>query len=76
VTVVDASAVLEVLLRTSLAERWTAHMLRPGEVLCAPHLLDVEVPQVLRRHTLAQLRHSLSTYDAAYIALKHKVGFP
>jgi len=47
--VVDASAVLEVLLRTSVAPRVEA---RPfgRQTLHAPHLLDVEVAQVLRRY--------------------------
>lgn len=49
--VVDASAVLEVLLRTALAEEVEARLLRPDETLHAPHLLDVEVAQVLRRYT-------------------------
>jgi len=46
---VDASAVIELLLRR---ERWEAvadWTLAPGLVLHAPHLLDVEVAQVLRR---------------------------
>ncbi len=48
--VVDASAVLESLLRTpaaSAVERW---LFEPSQTLHAPHLLDVEVAQVVRRY--------------------------
>jgi predicted nucleic acid-binding protein len=48
--VVDASAVLEMLLRTPAAravERW---LFDPAQTLHAPHLLDVEIAQVLRRY--------------------------
>ena len=47
--VVDASAVLEVLLRTSVAPRVEARLFG-RQTLHAPHLLDVEVAQVLRRY--------------------------
>jgi predicted nucleic acid-binding protein len=47
--VVDASAVLELLLGTVLADRVAAHTLASGQMLHAPHLLDVEVTQALRR---------------------------
>lgn len=50
--VVDASVVLEVLLRTEAAEALEARMLNPAESLCAPHLLDIEVAQVVRRYCL------------------------
>jgi predicted nucleic acid-binding protein len=102
VIVVDASAVLEVLLRTRDAERVAARLLGGGDTLHAPHLLDLEVAQVLRRYVLAgelsavrgqealddlgdlpltryphspllprvwELRHNLTAYDAAYVAL-------
>jgi predicted nucleic acid-binding protein len=48
--VVDASAVLEALLRTPAAravERW---LFESSLTLHAPHLLDVEVAQVVRRY--------------------------
>lgn len=51
--VVDASAVLEVLLNTPAAARVAARLFVPGETLHAPHLLDLEVAQVLRRYALA-----------------------
>ena len=47
--VLDASAVLEVLLRTPAGEALTARVLHPRQALHAPHLLDVEAGQVLRR---------------------------
>jgi len=51
--VLDASAVLELLLNTSAAEAVGARILDPAETLHAPHLLDVEVLQVLRRYARA-----------------------
>jgi predicted nucleic acid-binding protein len=53
VIVVDASAVLEVLLRTPAASAIEARLFAAGESLHAPHLLDVEVAQVLRRYYAA-----------------------
>jgi predicted nucleic acid-binding protein len=109
VTVVDASTLIEVLLRTPLGDRCTERLLRRDDALFAPHLLDVEVMQVLRRYAqrgeirnsrgrealqdLADfpvtrcsheplleriwgLRHSLSAYDAAYIALAEALDAP
>jgi predicted nucleic acid-binding protein len=97
--VVDASVILDALLAGDSA---AAGALNSGEPVCAPHLLDVEVAQVLRRlagtsslapsraaEALAalevlpvlrfphyqllpriwELRHSLTAYDAAYVAL-------
>lgn len=48
--VVDASALLEVLLRTPMAEAIEARLFDARESTHAPHLLDVEVTQVLRRY--------------------------
>ncbi len=48
--VVDASAVLEVLLRTPASAAAERRLFDPGETVHAPHLLDVEVAQVLRRY--------------------------
>lgn len=47
--VVDASAMLEFLLQTPLGSRVEARLFRDGDALHAPHLLDVEVVQGLRR---------------------------
>jgi predicted nucleic acid-binding protein len=51
--VVDASALLEALLRTPAAADVTQRLLSPHQTLHAPHLLDVEVAQVLRRYAIA-----------------------
>ena len=48
--VVDASAVLEALLNTPASDAIRRRFFRDGETLHAPHLLDVEVLQVLRRY--------------------------
>jgi predicted nucleic acid-binding protein len=48
--VVDASAVLEVLLRTPTATAVERRLFEPSQTLHAPHLLDVEVAQVVRRY--------------------------
>lgn len=51
--VIDASAILEVLLNTTTGNKVAALLGRPDETIHAPHLLDIEVPQVLRRYSLA-----------------------
>jgi predicted nucleic acid-binding protein len=48
--VVDASAVLELLLRTPAARAVEKRLFDPTQTLHAPHLLDVEVAQVVRRY--------------------------
>ncbi|RIK93402.1 MAG: VapC toxin family PIN domain ribonuclease [Burkholderiales bacterium] len=47
--VLDASAALEVLLNDRLAANVARRIFDPTESLHAPHLIDVEVAQVLRR---------------------------
>ncbi|HVQ77097.1 MAG TPA: type II toxin-antitoxin system VapC family toxin [Candidatus Binatia bacterium] len=47
--VVDASAMIELLLQTHLGSRVEARLFRDGDDFHAPHLLDVEVVQALRR---------------------------
>lgn len=107
--VVDASAVIEVLLGTAAARRVAERFFADGETLHAPHLLDVEVAQVLRRYGLAgtfsaergaealedladlpitryppqpfmsriwDLRHNVTAYDAAYLALAEALSAP
>jgi predicted nucleic acid-binding protein len=107
--VVDASALLEVLLGTSVASGLAERFFAEGETLHAPHLLDVEVAQVLRRYALAgtfgadrgaealedladfpiaryphqpflsriwELRHNVTAYDAAYLALAEALAAP
>lgn len=51
--VVDASALFEVLLQTSAAPAIEARLFAPGKSLHAPHLLDIEIAQVVRRFVAA-----------------------
>ncbi len=51
--VLDASAAVEWLLRTPLGVRVARRILSRRETLHAPHLLDAEVTQVLRRYVAA-----------------------
>jgi predicted nucleic acid-binding protein len=107
VIVLDASAALDWLLQTVAGQRIEQRIYSHHESLHAPHLLDLEVGQVLRRlvregtisaeraeqaiedlldlritrypHFLLlpriwQLRHNLSAYDAAYVALAENLG--
>jgi len=53
VIVVDASALLEVLLRTPLGAAVETRLLGTLQALHAPHLLDVEIAQVIRRFALS-----------------------
>jgi predicted nucleic acid-binding protein len=109
VIVVDASAVLELLLNSPRAAGIGARLFAPRETLHAPHLLDLEVAQVLRRYAAAgaltaergdhalhdlgdlpleryphhlflgriwELRHNLTAYDAAYVALAEALAAP
>ena len=100
--VLDASAVIELLLNTP-AGREVGRRIAPDEVsIHAPHLVDLEVSQAMRRYARSgqieeargrlalehlsqlgltryphepllpriwQLRHNLTAYDAAYVAL-------
>lgn len=105
--VLDASAAIDWLLQTSAGQRIEQRIFSHNESLHAPHLLDLEVAQVLRRLVregsvsaqradeaiddlldlritryphfvllprIWQLRHNLSAYDAAYVALAEKLG--
>lgn len=51
--VLDASAVVELLLRSPSGDQVAAHLENPDDVIHVPHLLAVEVAQVLRRLTHA-----------------------
>jgi predicted nucleic acid-binding protein len=53
VIVVDASALLEALFRTPAGRAVETRLFEPGQTLHAPHLLDVEVAQVVRRYAMA-----------------------
>lgn len=48
--VIDASALVDVLLQTPVGLRIENRIFAPGETLHAPHLIDLEVTQVLRRY--------------------------
>ena len=48
--VLDASALLDLLLRTQRGEAVSRRIVREGETLHAPHLLDLEVVHALRRY--------------------------
>ena len=107
--VVDASALIEVLLNTPSGYRITQRLFDEQETLHVPCLLDIEVAQVLRRYALAgelnatrglqaiedlsdfpliryphdlflsriwELRHNVTAYDAAYIALAEALDAP
>lgn len=107
--VVDASAVAEVVLRRPAAAAVEHRIHDMRESLHAPHLIDVEVANVVRRyatrgeisgergpevlddlidfpihrhphlsllHRIWELRHNLSAYDAAYVALAEALEAP
>jgi len=110
--VLDASAVVEWLLQTAKADAVEARALfktTTSQQWHAPHLLDVEVAQALRRLVAAgqvstprasqalddlrdlpliryphdwllgriwELRHNLTAYDAAYVALAEALERP
>lgn len=68
--VVDASAVLEVLLRTPAAADLESRLFDPAETLHAPHLIDIEVAQVLRRY--AASGDADAEPDTAHVPLSAK----
>ena len=107
--VLDASAVIEWLLRTAVGEKINRRIYLHSESLHAPHLMDIEVTQVLRREVREQRllpmradqalsdlmrvnirryphtgllreiwhhRHTLTAYDATYVALAETLGAP
>lgn len=53
--VIDASALLEVLLRTPVGNTVEAKLAEEGGELHAPHLLDVEIAHALRRYALSRI---------------------
>lgn len=56
--VLDASAMVEILLQTTPAAPYAERVLAPEVGLHAPHLLDVEIAQVLRRYVAMGLIHA------------------
>jgi len=57
VIVLDASAVVELLLGTSLGKAVAERLLDPRIGLHAPHLIDVEIAQAVRRYVRAGTLH-------------------
>jgi predicted nucleic acid-binding protein len=53
VIVLDASAAIEWLLQTRVGARVEARLFQQEDTLHAPHLVDIEVAQVLRRYAMA-----------------------
>ena len=72
VIVVDASAILEILLNRPAASGLADRILDPSEVICAPHLLDAEVLQVLRRYA----RTREISAERAALALSDHLDLP
>ena len=70
--VIDASAVAEILLRTTRGREVSNQLLREGSEIWTPHLLDLEVLQVLRRHT----RRGALTAEEARAAVADLAEFP
>lgn len=62
--VVDASALLEALLRTPAAAAVEERLFDAGHTLHAPHLIDIEVAQVLRRYSATGQIESGRCHDA------------
>lgn len=50
--VLDASAAVELLLNTPAGDRISSRLEDETEVIHAPHLIDIEIAQVLRSHVL------------------------
>jgi len=70
--VVDASAMLEVLLRTSAAEAVERRLFDSRQTMHAAHLIDVEVAQVIRRYAATRELDA----DRGRAALADLVDFP
>jgi predicted nucleic acid-binding protein len=68
VRVVDASVLVEILLQTPLGIRHIERVLDRNDSLHAPHLLELETLQAIRRLTLAG-EISVARAEAALIAL-------
>ena len=69
--VLDASAAIELLLNTARGERIGRRLAADDEIVHVPHLVDVEVANVLRRYVL---RGELDERRAA-LALEHWRSF-
>lgn len=80
VIVVDASIVLELLLQTAMGAAVTDDLLGDEQSLYAPHLIDLEVAQVLRRYVregiveVQRAREALD--DFAALRIERYTHFP
>lgn len=81
--VVDASTLLEFLLNTDSAPRVAARVFGARETLHAPHLLDLEIAQVLRRYeragamSAARANHALADFaDVQITRYPHDILLP
>ena len=70
--VVDASAMLELLLRTPAAEAVERRLFETGQTLHVPCLLDFEVAQVIRRYAM----NGEIDGERGRVALADLVDFP
>jgi predicted nucleic acid-binding protein len=70
--VIDASAVIELLLNSSVSSRIADRIFANHESLHVPHLIDLEVAQVLRRY----VRSKEMAPDRAFQALNDFVDLP
>ncbi len=72
--VLDASALLEMLLHTSRSDRLIERTLGSAERLHAPHLLDIEIAHVLRRlaqrKEITAVRAELAFDDLAHFHIE------
>jgi predicted nucleic acid-binding protein len=72
--VLDASALIDLLLRGEGVEGIEDLVFAPGESLTAPHLIDLEVAQVLRRYRrageLSDSRAEVAFDDLAALSLQ------
>jgi predicted nucleic acid-binding protein len=80
VIVLDASAAVEWLLQTSSGVEIAHRVLSSGESLHAPHLLDIEVAQVLRRavntRVVSTVRAREALVDLSQLRLQRYLHFP
>ena len=58
--VLDASGAVEFLLNTAAGKRLATRLADDSEVVHAPHLIDLEIAQVLRRYTRHGTLHARS----------------
>jgi predicted nucleic acid-binding protein len=72
--VIDASALLEILLRTERADRLMERAFKGSEQMYAPQLLDIEITQVLRRlvrqKEISAARAELALQDLADLVVE------